>query len=108
LLLSIHINSFFHPYATGTETYYYKPSDKPLAFYIHQEMTKTLGFRDNGLKRARLYVLRNTRMPAMLVEPGFITNPMEYEKMAEPETRQKIAKAVTDGTIRYMEKYGAK
>ncbi len=108
LLLSIHINSFFHPFANGTETYYYKASDKPLAFYIHQEMTKTLGFRDNGLKRARLYVLRNTRMPAMLVEPGFITNLMEYKKMSEPETRQKIAKAVTDGTIRYLADYGTK
>jgi len=108
LLLSIHINSFFHPFASGSETYYYKPTDKPLAFYVHQEIVKALGFRDNGLKRARLYVLRNTRMPAMLVEPGFITNPLEYGRMAEPETRQKIAKAVADGTVRYMAEYGGK
>jgi N-acetylmuramoyl-L-alanine amidase len=102
LFLSVHINSFFHPYASGTETYYYKPSDKPLSVAIHQEMVEALGFRDNGVKRARLYVLRNTRMPAVLVEPCFITNPLEFAKLSQPEIRQKIAKAVTDGTIRYV------
>ncbi len=102
LFVSVHINSFFHSYANGTETYYYKPSDKPLAVAVHQEMVGALGFRDNGVKRARLYVLRNTRMPAVLVEPGFITNPLEFERMAMPDVRQKIAQAITTGILNYL------
>jgi|GEM_PF-1298972 len=108
IFLSIHINSFFHPYAGGTETFYYKPTDKPLAYCIQDAMVKALGFRDNGLKRGRLYVLRNTRMPAMLVEPGFITNPLEFSRMNQPEIREKIARAVADGTLRYVTEYSHK
>ncbi|NBV42132.1 N-acetylmuramoyl-L-alanine amidase [bacterium] len=102
LFISVHINSFFHPYASGTETYYYKPEDKLFSAYVHEEMVKTLGFRDNGLKRARLYVLRNTKMPALLVEPGFITNPQEFAHMNTPSGRQKIAEAIVQGTVRYV------
>jgi len=102
LLISVHINSFFHPFASGTETYYYKPSDKPLSYLIHQRMTGVLGFRNNGLKRARMYVLRNTSMPATLIEPGFITNPMEFDRLIRADVQQKLAQAIVQGVVDYV------
>lgn len=102
ILISVHINSFFHPFASGTETYYYKPTDKPLSYLIHQRMTGVLGFRDNGLKRARMYVLRNTTMPATLIEPGFITNPMEFDRLSRADVQQKLAQAITQGIVDYV------
>ena len=102
MLISVHINSFFHSFASGTETYYYKPSDKLLSQLVHARMVSTLGFRDNGLKRARMYVLRNTSMPAVLIEPGFITNPLEFDRLNRGDVQQKLAVAIAQGIVDYF------
>lgn len=104
LFISVHINSFFHSYAHGTETYYFKPEDKPLADAIHPEIMKVTQGKNNGLKRARLYVLRNTTMPAALVEPLFITHKTELEKLKTTAFRQNLAQAILDGILNYYEK----
>ncbi len=101
LFISVHINSFFRAFSHGTETYYYKPADQPLAEIIHAHLLKDLGLQDKGLKRARLYVLRNTTMPSVLIEPLFITNSDELALLKTPEFRQKIAQSVANGVLRY-------
>jgi N-acetylmuramoyl-L-alanine amidase len=101
LFVSVHINSFFHSFAHGTETYYFKSEDKPLAEAIHPEVMKVTQGKNNGLKRARLYVLRNSSMPAVLIEPLFLTNKDELAKLKTPEFRQGLAEATLDGILRY-------
>ena len=95
--ISIHINSFKTRKANGTETYYYKYKDKQLSRDIQREMAKTLKLKNNGIKRARLYVLRNTQMPSALVEPLFITNQKEYKLLKDPNFREKIAISIQKG-----------
>ena len=102
-MISIHLNSFFRSYARGTETYYYKYKDKRLAELIHKEMAKSLGLRDNGLKRSRLYILRYSKMPAALIEPAFMTNPEEAHKLKNPAFRQKIAESIYIGLKKYFQ-----
>jgi len=104
LFVSVHINSFFHSFANGTETYYFKPEDKPVAEAIHPEVMKVTQGKNNGLKRARLYVLRNSSMPAVLIEPLFITNKVELEKLKTPAFRQALAESTLDGILRYYGK----
>ena len=104
LFVSVHINSFFHSYANGTETYYFKPEDKALADAMHPEIMKVTQGKNNGLKRARLYVLRNTTMPAVLVEPLFLTHKAELEKLKTTAFRQNIAHSLADGILRYYAK----
>ncbi len=104
VLLSVHINSFFTPFSSGSETYYYKYKDEPLAHLVHQEMVAALHLPDKGMKRARLYVLRNSTMPSVLVEPLFITNKQELLLLEQPYVRQKIADAVFQGTIKFFKK----
>jgi N-acetylmuramoyl-L-alanine amidase len=101
-LISVHVNSFFKPFAKGTETYYYKQKDKPLAKYIQKEMVKELKLPNNGIKRARMYVLRNSKMPAALVEPLFITNPKEFHLLDKPAFRQRLALAIYKGIKKYF------
>tara|TARA_A100001015_G_scaffold317413_1_gene434330 strand:- start:3079 stop:5205 length:2127 start_codon:yes stop_codon:yes gene_type:complete len=101
--LSIHINSFYNQRAKGTETYYYKTIDKPLARSIHAELNKSLGFKNLGLKRSRMYVLTNSTVPAALLEPLFITNPAEFKKLQSPVFRQKMSISIKDGLINYFE-----
>jgi N-acetylmuramoyl-L-alanine amidase len=102
IMVSIHINSFLKSYAHGSETYYYKYKDKKLASAIQREMSRSLGLKNNGIKRAKLYVLSHSTMPAALVEPLFMTNPKEMAKLKQPAFRQKIALGVKKGIVRYF------
>lgn len=102
--ISVHINSFFNPFISGTETYYYKAKDELLSSLIHNELVKTLGAPNKGVKKARLYVLRNSTMPATLVEPLFITNDHDFKLLKQPEMRQKMAEAITKGVLRYFKR----
>lgn len=102
VLLSIHINSFFHSNAHGTETYYYKNNDRQLASSLQKSLVNALDHKNNGIKRARLYVLSQTDMPAALVEPVFITNQKEYNLLQKEAFRQKIADALFEGMTQYF------
>ena len=53
------------------------------------------------MKTAGFYVLRHTRMPAILVEGGFLTNPTEALMLADPAVRQRIAEAIGRGIAAY-------
>jgi N-acetylmuramoyl-L-alanine amidase len=101
LFISVHINSFISPFSKGTETYYYKYIDEHLAKCVHEAVVDHLQLPDKGTKRARLYVLRNSTMPAVLIEPMFITNKQELLMLSQPYIREKIARAVHQGVLRY-------
>ena len=100
--ISVHLNSFTRPVGRGTETYYYKRSEKRLAQSIHKQLVKNLNRRNNGLKRTGFYVLRYSKMPSVLVEPMFMTNPKELELIKKTETREKIAQSIYDGLANYF------
>lgn len=102
IFISIHINSFYTSKAKGTETYYFKYKDKPLASALQKEMVTALKRRNNGIKRSKLYVLNHTKMPAALVEPMFMTHPEEYRQIRDPNTRERIANALVTGISNYF------
>ena len=54
------------------------------------------------VERANFVVLRSPDVPSMLVETGFITNPSEEKRLADPGYRQRLASAITDGVRRYF------
>lgn len=86
IFISIHTNASTNPAANGAEALIYsRSSDEAfgLAEDILREMTLVTGVRSRGIiERPGLYVLRRTRMPAVLVELGFISNPEEARLMA--------------------------
>lgn len=102
--LSFHLNGSGDPEKSGTSTYYYPHSaeGKRLAESIHQSLLAALGRRDGGSHGKNFAVLRLTRIPAVLIEPIYITNP-EEERLVEDEAfRQKIAVAVLNGVKNYL------
>jgi len=99
--VSIHFNSFKSGAAHGTETYYYKYKDKALASHIQRQMVKDLGLKNNGIKRARMYILRHSKMPAALLEPAFMTNSNNFEQIKDPAFRQKLANSIYQGLVNY-------
>ncbi len=85
VFISLHTNAAENPRATGSEALVYSPSSTvatELGQNILEELHLTTGLRNRGIVyRPGLYVLKETVMPAVLVEMGFITNPTDAELM---------------------------
>jgi N-acetylmuramoyl-L-alanine amidase len=65
------------------------------ALRVHRALLQVNGKRDRGVRRARfLGVLRGQRCPAILVEGGYLSNPQEARRIADPAYRQRLAEAV--------------
>jgi len=58
--------------------------------------------RDNGVKQAPFYVLLGARMPAILVETSFISNPRECRRLVNPVYQNRLADAILDGVRTYV------
>lgn len=103
--VSIHINSFDNPSVGGIATYYYAKTshDANLAQAVQNQIAGQYGFNgDRGIQPGNLYVLRNTNMPAILVELGFISNPTEEGLLNTDSTRQDFARKIAQGIANYF------
>ena len=99
--ISLHTNASSNPAANGSEAFVYRaPSEASrLASSMLEQLNLSTGLRNRGVMvRPGLYVLRRTRMPSVLVELGFITNPNDANLMANsPELfAQGLADGITD------------
>lgn len=103
--ISIHINSARDPSANGIETLCYEEfQSKNLAKYIQRTLISATGARDRGVSPTNmLYVLNSTKMPAVLVEAGFISNQDDLDWLMEDNYQNKIAVAITLGICDYLQ-----
>ncbi|MBE6695186.1 MAG: N-acetylmuramoyl-L-alanine amidase [Ruminococcaceae bacterium] len=84
LLLSLHTNASTNASASGTEALVFRNGSVAydIATVLLREISLVTGLRNRGIVlRPRLYILRRTRMPAVLLELGFITNPEDADLM---------------------------
>jgi N-acetylmuramoyl-L-alanine amidase len=89
--LSIHINSGG---GTGFESYIYPGIGAPTTTYqdiIHSEVLKVVDFADRGKKTANFHVLRESNMPALLTENGFIDTANDAAKLKDANFLMTIA-----------------
>lgn len=78
--------------------------------YKSQELAKKIqvglidktGAKDRGAKKTDFHVIRETNMPAVLAELGFITNPAERAKLVTDSYQNKLAQGITEGTVNYF------
>ena len=101
--ISIHTNASVIDTAGGTEGYVYSFSSpaRALSQSIVDSISRSSGFKNRGVfENPAFYVLRKTRMPATLIELGFITNKEEADLMANnPEL---FAEAIYNGILNYF------
>lgn len=107
IFLSIHANaiSLSRPDVNGVETYYYSENGRRLADIIHANVLPASGLGNRGVKQARFYVLRNTAMPAALLELGFVTGAEDVVKLRDPAWQENMAQAITRGILQYLGPY---
>jgi N-acetylmuramoyl-L-alanine amidase len=72
-----------------------------LAYQLQKTLTRGLGAEDRGVHRARFEVLREATMPAVLIEGGFMSHPVEGKKIFTPAYRKQMARAILDGITAY-------
>lgn len=99
-LLSIHINAGG---GTGYEDFVYPNVGAPTTTYqniIHEEVLKTVDFADRAKKQANFHMLRESAMPALLTENGFIDNANDAAKLAQPSFIEQIARGHVNGLAR--------
>lgn len=104
IYVSIHANASGDAWsnAKGIETFVYTTKPKTsvtLADDVQKAVVKATGRQDRGVKSDNLHVLRETHMPAILVECGFMTNKEEAELLKSSAYREKVAIGITNGIV---------
>ncbi len=73
-----------------------------LAAQTQKSLVKNLGATDRGVRRARFAVLRDALMPAILIEGGYMTHPLEGPRIFDAGYRRLMAKAILQGILAYQ------
>ena len=79
---------------------YIKDSEK-FGEYIQEGLNNLMGIRDRGVKQAPLVVLKGLDMPGVLVEVGFLSNPVEETKLKSEWYQDKVVKVLANSVDRY-------
>lgn len=106
IFISIHINSATNKSAFGFETFIWNGGVSSATIanqnVIHSEIIKATGWRDRGKKRANFAVLRQTKMPGLLTENGFISNASDAAKLKQDSFLDKIAQGHVNGLVKAL------
>lgn len=111
LFVSIHFNHCPSREAHGIEIFVYKEKTPHThriqdshyaAEQLSTHVVKYTGMYTRGTKLGNLAVIRETKMPAVLIEGGFLSNPSEREKIKDPRHRANLAWGIAKGVDHYF------
>ncbi len=122
IFVSLHFNKEKSSNVSGIETFFYDPHypekfpsiyeavDMPprkptaaelLAEHVQQKLVSVTGANDRGVKNYPYYVVRKNRVPAILVEGGFLSHSLESKMVANGGYRRILANAIADGILEF-------
>lgn len=105
LFISIHQNSFPQESVHGAQVFYKKDSEsgKALAICIQKRLKEVADMGNTRMPKAdgSYYVLKNSKIPSVIVECGFLSNNDERSKLLNQKYREHIAWAVYMGVLDY-------
>lgn len=110
LFVSVHYNSAPSKEAEGIEVYFYRSEQdkkrtkesKLLAQCVLDDVIDNTSAKSRGVKHGNFAVIRETNMPAILIEGGFLTNDREMEKIKDPVYIKKLAWGIAKGINCYL------
>ncbi len=111
IMISIHQNAFPKPNAKGAQSFYFKQSQdgKLLAECIQKSLIQSLDEKNSRVAKENnnYYILKNTQIPSVIIECGFLSNPDEETKLNNEDYRLKTAWAIFDGIRTYFDEKDA-
>lgn len=110
IFVAVHYNSSRSPEAKGIEVFFFDSKEnktranasKKLADSILSRLIRKTEAKSRGVKKGNFYVIRETSMPAVLVEGGFISNSEERVLLKSRDYQEKIAQGICDGIDQYF------
>lgn len=109
VFVSIHTNASSSSTAfRGVETYYLTGRDdgRALAAALHASVLEATGAPDHSVRAGGYYVLRNTDMPAALVEMGYVTNEDDLALLRTEAYQADLARGIADGILTWLRAQG--
>ena len=110
IFVSIHANASVGKKRNinGLETFYYSGwKGRLLAEKIQKQIIKVSpGSPDRGVRRGSYFVIKQTNMPAVLVEIGFVTGRLDGSRLSKDMHRERVAYAIARGILEYLERIG--
>ena len=108
IFISIHQNHFTESQYDGAQMFYSanRPESADLAEAIRQNIVSALqpeNHRENKAAEKNIYLLYNCKVPAVLVECGFLSNPAEADKLNTESYQKEMAAAIYNGLIDYLQ-----
>ncbi len=106
IFISIHINKFSDPKIFGAQVFYSNnsPDSERLAELIQSELS-SLDENNKRVSKAAedsIYLMKCAKIPAVIVECGFLSNPAECEKLKTDEYKNELANAISRGIENYF------
>lgn len=105
LFVSIHCNFLEdRTDVSGIETYYLEGAldGETLAKLIHQDVLRITNANDMHLRTNDFVVIRETNMPAVLIETGYLSNKEDEKGLCDAQYQQKLAYGIAQGIIEYI------
>lgn len=104
VFVSLHVNATASGQESGSETFYHYQSEsgKVLAELIQQEMIKIPGMNRRIAKPGDFYVIKNTSMPAVIVEVGYLSSMKEQKKLQQSWYQDQLARAIAKGIANFF------
>lgn len=107
IFISIHMNKFGESKYKGAQVFYSTTEgSKELGEIIQRHLKDMVNPDNNRVAKSAgdsLYLLRDSSVPAVIVECGFLSNPHEEQLLLQPDYQSKIAHAICAGVMRYFE-----
>lgn len=106
LVVSIHQNSYIDSSAKGAQVFYYSESEegKKLAEILQKNLIEIADQENNRVAKANTsyYILKNTSVPTVIVECGFLSNPEEESRLISAAYQEKLVEALQKGICEYL------
>ncbi|MFA4967332.1 MAG: N-acetylmuramoyl-L-alanine amidase [Candidatus Margulisiibacteriota bacterium] len=102
IYLGVHFNSMDNPKISGTETHYYTPQSYRLAEDVHKKLLSGIRREDRGIMRTMLYTVHHSTMPAILVEPVYMTHFQDGLLIKSKSFQKEVARDIALGVVDYF------
>ncbi|MEW6726676.1 N-acetylmuramoyl-L-alanine amidase family protein [Desulforudis sp. 1088] len=104
LLISIHCNNFHNSSERGAQTFSQPGAEasRRASRAIQAELIRVLGNTKRVPKEIDYFITREARVPAVIVETGYLSNPAERRLLKDPEYQAKVALAIYAGVVTYF------